>query len=76
MMTPKGLERGVGLHQLPEKDKWDMAFLKHCRGLPWIARLEVREAPQRFAGEGDEVAPAPLGVPVAADKNREEDSTF
>lgn len=32
LMTPKGLERGVGLHQLPETARWDMAFLKECKG--------------------------------------------
>ena len=32
IMTPDGLQRGVGLHRLPELSRFDLDFLRQCRG--------------------------------------------
>ena len=37
-LTPSGLQRGVGIHRLPESTRWDVAFVKQCKGLPWDVR--------------------------------------
>jgi len=35
LITPNGVERGIGLHPLPEDSRWDAEFLRTCKGLPW-----------------------------------------
>ena len=60
MLTPAGLMRGVGIHQLPESQRWDLKFLRECKGLPWDTVPKQREAEAPFAGEGDEDKSAPI----------------
>ena len=66
LLTPTGVERGVGLHPLPQDKRWDLEFLKTCKGLPWEMRPGRRTTPQpTFAEEEKEMrAPSPAVVPV------------
>jgi len=73
-LTPSGLYRGVGIHRLPESTRWDVNFVKSCRGLPWD--VKARQAPQAGGNAappvvtGGVVIPPPPVIPVSGRKRR------
>ena len=64
-LTPNGVQRGVGLHRLPEDRRWDADYLRTCKGLPWEVRPGRREVDQPTFGEEEQsrMAPIPVAVP-------------
>ena len=65
-ITPEGVERGVGIHRLPEDQRHDLEFLKKCKGMPWAMKVVNRTPAVSFAGGGDPAAPPLIVAPVAA----------
>lgn len=63
LLTPDGVERGGGLHPLPEDKRWDLEFLKTCKGLPWEMRPGKRLTPQPMFGEEEREHAVPIVIP-------------
>ena len=65
LITPNGVERGIGLHPLPEDSRWDAEFLRTCKGLPWELKPGRRTTSQPTFGEEEKNArvPIPEGTP-------------
>ena len=72
LITPTGTERGIGLHRLPADRRWDIEFLKNCKGLPWEVRLGRREQSMPAFGpeEQQRLAPIPPPLPSAEPTKR------
>ena len=71
-LSPDGVQRGVGLHRKPEKDRYDYDYLLRCIGHPWEARPTARSQRARpMVGPTDAPAvpemPAPAAAPAAAE---------
>ena len=52
-LTPGGLRRGQGIHRLPEADRFDMAFLQSCKGLPWDLQPVRKRLPKTVMPNND-----------------------
>ena len=73
LRTPEGVMRGVGLHRLPEEERWDITFLKQCKGLPWEMRPSQRQNTLGEAFDEDEksrLAEIPVVLPQKAKKRQ------
>ena len=46
LLTPEGVRRGIRVQRLPETDRWNMDFIKTCRGCPWDAAPRARQLAQ------------------------------
>ena len=68
-LTPQGVVRGVGMHRLPEADRWDAGFLATCVGTPW----EVTLGKPVGVAEEEQVQPPPMVI-VRAEPRAEETS--
>ena len=73
LMTPEGVMRGVGLHRLPKEERWDITFLKQCKGLPWEMRPSQRKNMLGDVFDEDEksrLAAIPVVLPQKAKKRQ------
>ena len=65
IMTPDGLSRGVGLHRLPASQRWDVEFLKTCKGVPWEVKPCRRETSQPMFDESEQAEMPEIPVLVS-----------
>ena len=64
-LTPECVLRGVGMHRLPEATRWDVEYLRSCRGVPWDTKQAPVAAATTQAAQSD--VPAVVVMPAAAE---------
>ena len=70
-MTPEGIKRGSGVHRLPQNLRWDLSYLRLCKGLPWEMKPSDIPLQQPMFGDGEASIPivAATAKPAAVPKN-------